>query len=224
MSACTLRGTATLGGVHGHPPNLLNLQFEDPITLEAGVIVQKAQKPVFIKVECAHPDPWPSLGASTTYLDIYSRVSVLLKGEQNKILPGVGSEQHATQPAPQNPFPFPPLLNTPAHSIMPGKGTTLIQCTIKPCLEALKLSSLCKGPLDEAGGVGLGPAHAARKAGAKAVKHAIVNTHKPGGASLDVKATPAPTESTASIKLAGRAVEATTTKPEVLEPWAESKA
>jgi len=83
---------------------------------------------------------------------------------------------------------------------------------------------LCKGPLDEAGGVGLGPAHVARKAGAKAVKHMIIDVHNPGGASLDAKATPAPTKSTTSIKLAGRAVEATTTKPEALEPWAESKA
>jgi len=35
---------------------------------------------------------------------------------------------------------------------------------------------------------------------------------------LDVKATPTPTKSTTSIELAGRAVEATTAKPEVLEP------
>jgi len=81
--------------VHGHPPDLLDLWFEDPITLEAGVFVQKAQKPVFIEGEHVCPDPWPGLGAITTNLDIYSRASVLLEGEQNKILPGVGSEQHA---------------------------------------------------------------------------------------------------------------------------------
>ncbi len=123
VSACTLRDTAPLGGAHGHPPDLLNWWFEDPITLEAGVIVQKAQKAVFVEAECTHPDLWPGLGASTTYSDIYSRASVLLKREQNKILPGVGSEQHATQLAPQNPFPFLLLLNTPTCGIMPGEGT-----------------------------------------------------------------------------------------------------
>jgi len=122
----TLRGTAPLGGVHRHPSDLLNLWFEDPITLEAGVVVQKAQKPVFVEAERAHPDLWPSPGASTTYLDVYSRASVLLKGEQNKILPGVGSEQHAAQPASQNPFPFPPSLDTLTCSITPGKGTAPI--------------------------------------------------------------------------------------------------
>jgi len=47
---------------------------------------------------------------------------------------------------------------------------------------------------------------------------------KPKGASLDTNATPAPTESTASIKLASGAEEATTAKPKVLVPWAESTA
>src|SRR6266851_8574829 len=189
--ARTLRGTAPLRGAHGHPPDLLNLWFEDPITLEAGVVVQKAQKSVFIEVEYAHPDLWPSPGASTTYLDVYSRASVLLKGEQNKTLPSIGSEQHAAQPAPQNPFPFLLLLDTPAHGITPGEGTAPVQCAVEPCLEALKLSSLCEGPLDEAGGVGLGPAHVARKVDAKAVEHTIVDMHKPGGVLLDMKATPA---------------------------------
>jgi hypothetical protein len=41
---------------------------------------------------------------------------------------------------------------------------------------------------------------------------------------LDAKAAPAPTEGTASIELAGETEEATTAKPEALEPWAESKA
>jgi len=47
---------------------------------------------------------------------------------------------------------------------------------------------------------------------------------EPKGALLDVNVTPAPTKSTVSVKLAGRAEEATTAKPEVLEPWAESAA
>jgi hypothetical protein len=47
---------------------------------------------------------------------------------------------------------------------------------------------------------------------------------KPKGASLDTNAAPAPTESTASAKLASGAEEATTAKPEALVPWAESTA
>jgi len=39
---------------------------------------------------------------------------------------------------------------------------------------------------------------------------------------LDTNGTPAPTEGTASVKLAGRAVEATAAEPEALESWAES--
>ncbi len=60
--------------------------------------------------------------------------------------------------------------------------------------------------------------------GAKAVKHAVVEAHEPGGVSLEVNGTPAPTKGTTSVELAGGAEGATTPKPEVLEPWAESKA
>ena len=45
---------------------------------------------------------------------------------------------------------------------------------------------------------------------------------EPKLASLEANAVPAPTESTASVELAGGAEEATTAKPEALEPWAES--
>ena len=83
---------------------------------------------------------------------------------------------------------------------------------------------MCEGPLDKAEGVGLGPAHVARKAGTKAVEYVIIDVHKLEGASLDVKATPTPTKSTTSVELAGRAVKATTVKPEALKLWAESKA
>ena len=48
------------------------------------------------------PDPWPSLGIVTIDPDAYSGSASLLKGEQNIGLPRVGSEQDATQPAPQN--------------------------------------------------------------------------------------------------------------------------
>jgi len=41
---------------------------------------------------------------------------------------------------------------------------------------------------------------------------------------LDANTAPASTEGTTSIELAGGAAEATTTQPEVLDPWAKSKA
>jgi hypothetical protein len=60
----------------------------------------------------------------------------------------------------------------------------------------------------------------------KPIEHAVADMRRPGEASLDANAygTPAPTEGTASIKLAGRAVKATTAQPEVLDPWAKSEA
>jgi hypothetical protein len=51
-----------------------------------------------------------------------------------------------------------------------------------------------------------------------------VEVIEPKLASLEANTMPAPTESTASVKLAGGAEEATTTKPKALEPWAESAA
>jgi len=58
-----------LGVVHRHTPNLSDLRFEGPITLELGVIVLKAQRPVFIEGERTRPDPRPGPGASTTDSD-----------------------------------------------------------------------------------------------------------------------------------------------------------
>ena len=83
---------------------------------------------------------------------------------------------------------------------------------------------LCEDPPDEAGGVGLGPVHAAGKEGAKAVECTVVDAHEPGGALLDTNAVPATTEDATSIALAGRAKKATITQPKALEPWAESEA
>jgi hypothetical protein len=54
--------------------------------------------------------------------------------------------------------------------------------------------------------------------GAKAVGCVTIEAIKPKGVLFDTNATPAPTESTATIKLAGGAEEATTAKPEALEP------
>ncbi len=58
----------------------------------------------------------------------------------------------------------------------------------------------------------------------KAVECTVVEAHEPGGALLEANSAPAPTEGTTSVELAGRAEGATTTKPKVLEPWAESEA
>ena len=51
-----------------------------------------------------------------------------------------------------------------------------------------------------------------------------IDVHKLEGVLLDMNATPAPTEGTASIKLIGVAKKAAAAKPEVLELRAESTA
>ena len=164
-----LEGEEPLGEVHRHPPNLLDLHFEDPIALEPDIVIPKARKPVFNKGAHTHPNPWPSLGANTTDLDVYQRASVLLEGEQNLFLPCVGSEQYAAQPAPQIIFPILLSLDTRTCSIVPGEGTTPVQRTTNLHLEVLKPPCLCEDPPDEAGGVGLGPVHMAGKVGAKVI-------------------------------------------------------
>ncbi len=73
-------------------------------------------------------------------------------------------------------------------------------------------------PLEEPGGAGLRPVHTAEKVGMEATKYAVVNMHKPGGASLDANTTPVSTKGITSIKPASGAVEATTIRPEVLKP------
>ena len=79
-------------------------------------------------------------------------------------------------------------------------------------------------PPDEAGGVGLGPVHAAGKAGTKTVERAVIDAHDPGGASLDVSTTPVSTKGAASVELFGVAKNAATAEPEALEPRAEGEA
>jgi len=206
--AWALEGEEPFGEVHGCPPDLLYLHFEDSIALEPGIIVPKAWKPTFDKGECTCPDLWPGPGAITIDLDVYQRASVLLEGEQNKILPCVGSEQHAA-PCTPHPFPFSPSLNTCAHSIAPGKGATPIQHTIDPHLEVLKPPHLCEDPLEEPGGVGLRPVHVTGKVGAETLGRMAIDAHEPRGVPLDTNPTPAPTEDTTGIKLIGVAKKAT---------------
>jgi hypothetical protein len=100
---------------------------------------------------------------------------------------------------------------------MPGERAAPLQCA-DPRLEALKPPDWNETPLEEPGGVLLGYIHAAEKAGAEAIKRASVNAHEPGGASLDVNAAPVPTQGIAGVEPASGAVEATTARPEALEP------
>ena len=141
-------------------------------------------------------------------------MSILLKGEQNKFLPCLGSEQHATPCTPHT-FHFLLLPDTRAWGTASGEGAAPIQYTTDPHLKVLKLPDPNEGPLHEAEGACLG---STGMAGLKAIECVTVEAHEPEGAFLDANAAPAPTKGTASIKLAGRAVQATTAKPEALEP------
>jgi hypothetical protein len=211
------KGHDPSGEVHGYPLHLLDPYFEAPVEGEPDITMLKAWMPAFDERTRVQPDPLPSLGAAATDLDAYTKASVLLKGEQNIKLPFVRSEQYATPCAPQPlsilSLPLLPLSSdTHTRSIAPGKRVA------DPHFEVPESPGLCKDPPDQPGGVGLRPIHAAGKAGVEASKCARVDTHKPGGVSLDANPTPAPIEGTASVKLAGGAVKATTAQPEALEP------
>ena len=52
LLARTLRGTAPLGKMYGHPPDLFDLRSQGSIVLEQDVVIPKAQKPIFVKGEC----------------------------------------------------------------------------------------------------------------------------------------------------------------------------
>jgi len=134
MQVCPLRGTAPLGEVHEPPPDSPNSFTQSSVTLELGIIVLKVWRPVVNKGTHAHPNPWPSPGATTIDLDTYSKASVLLEGEHNLTLPCIGSEQHAPPCTPHS-FPFSPLLNTHAHSTAPGEGTASIRHAADPHLK-----------------------------------------------------------------------------------------
>jgi len=82
----------------------------------------------------------------------------------------------------------------------------------------LRSPDLIASPLEEPGGVRPGPVHAAGKAGVEPIECALVEAHEPGGASLDVNIAPVPTKGIAGVEPASGAVEATTARPEALEP------
>jgi len=204
--AWALEGSKPLGEAHGHPPDLLDLCFEDSITLELDFVVRRRG------------------GLSSSR----GNACVPIRGLAQVLSPSirtscVGSEQNAAPYAPHT-FHFSPSLDTCARGTAPGKGAAPVRHAADPYLEALTPPHLCEDSPDEAGGVGLGPIHAAGKAGTKAVERVVIDAHEPGGASLDVNAAPAPTEGTASVELFGVAKNAATAEPEALEPRAEGEA
>jgi len=226
--AWALGGNKSLGEVHRYPLNLLDLYFKDPSEGEPNVATPKARRPAFDECARAHLGSWPGPGAAATELDVCITASVLLEGEQNNNLPSVGSEQYAAQSAPRI-FLFPPSLDTCMRGIAPGECAAPVQRATSvqhaapvqhanPHLEVLKPPDWNETPLEEPGGVLLGYIHTAEKVGAEATECTGVNTNEPEGASLDANAAPIPTKGIASIEPASRAVEATTARPEVLEP------
>jgi hypothetical protein len=127
LLAWALGGNKPSGEVHGYPLDLLDPYFGAPVEGEPDIAALKARRPVFNESARAHTDPFPSLGAAATELDVCIMASVLLEGEQNNNLPSVGSEQHAAQTAPQI-FLFLPSLDTRARSITPGERAAPLQC------------------------------------------------------------------------------------------------
>ena len=224
VPAWALGGNKPSGEVHGYPLHLLDSYFEAPVEGEPDIALLKAGRPAFNERVCMQPDPLPGLGATATDLDTYTRASVLLEGEQNPVLPGVGCEQYATPRAPQTLSfsSFVPLsLETAACDTAPGKGATLVPHAA-PCLEVLKPPEWKEPPLEESGGVFSRPIHVAERVGAEPIERAVIDAYDPGGASSDANVAPAPTKDTASIEPASGAVKATTAKPEALELKGES--
>ena len=225
VSAWAWGGNEPVGEVYGYPLNLLDPYFKASVEREPNITLMKAGRPAFNEHACAQLDPLPSLGATATDLDAYTRASVLLKGEQNSVLPCVGCKQYAAPYAPQ-PFSFLslplflPSSNTHTCGIVPGEGVPPIQRTTNPHLEASKMPN--QTPPEEPGGAGLRPVHTVEIVGTEAIKCMVFDVYEPGKASLHANTALAPTKGTASIKPASWAMEATTTRPEALEPRAES--
>ena len=182
-SARAFEGDEPFGEAHGYPLDLLDSYFEAPVEGEPGIATLKAQRPVFDERARAHFDLLPGPSAATTDLDVCTKASVPLEGEQNFDLPCVGSEQYATPCAPQSPSfspsPLLPLsLEIIARGIAPGERATPVKRGV-PRLEILKPPDWSEPPLEEPGGVPLGLVHAAEKAGAEAVERVSVDAHEP---------------------------------------------
>ena len=115
----------------GYPLNLLNLYFDDSAELKPNITLQEAQRLIFNKGAHVRLNTLLGLGAATVDLDTYTRVSVLLEGEQNSVLYCKGCEQHTAPCTPQNFL----LLSfeTIAYSIAPSERAAPIQLA-NPCL------------------------------------------------------------------------------------------
>ena len=111
--------------VHGYPLDLLDLYFEAPVEGEPNIAALKAWRPIFDESVHVHPTPLPGPDATTNNFDAYTRALVLLKGEQNSILPCEGCEQHAAPCTPQN-FLLPLSLDACMCGIVPGESVTSI--------------------------------------------------------------------------------------------------
>jgi len=92
----------------------------------------KSRRPAFNEHAHMQPNPLPGPDAAATKLDVYTKVSVLLKGKQNINLPSVGSKQYAIQSTLHSlsfsPSPLLYLLlpETAAHGIALSEGATSI--------------------------------------------------------------------------------------------------
>jgi hypothetical protein len=226
----SMQGVTPLGEAHGRPPDLPDPYPRGSAALEHIIVDPKAcariyevWRPVPDKCTCACPELWPGAGGENEDLDTCTRASVLLKGEQNMILPSVRSEQYA---APYTPLPVDPLPpETFTHEIPRGEGIAPIRrAANERHFEPLNPPDLVIKDLGEAGGVLSALSDAPGVPERLGLVRAAVGMHKPGGVPLAMKAIPAPTEDTAGIKLASTADGAVAVKPKALEPWARGEA
>jgi hypothetical protein len=112
-SAHAPKSQTPCGEAHPHSPDPPDPKLQSSIVVEQAIVVPKAkgrahqaQRPVFNESAPVCLDPWPSLGIVETDPDVYTRLSVLLEGEQNFILLSVGCEQHTYPLSPQSTFIF----------------------------------------------------------------------------------------------------------------------
>ena len=92
--------TRTLYGTCWNPRGSVILEQYN-VDSKAPVRAQQVWRPVTDNVTRVCPGPCPNLGIITTDLDVYTKASVLLEGEQSYALPFEGSEQYAAPCTPQ---------------------------------------------------------------------------------------------------------------------------
>jgi hypothetical protein len=135
---------------HGHPPDLPDPYPRSSIAPEhavvdpkAHVVAYEARRPVPDEHMSARPEPWPGTGSKIEDPDACTRASVSLEGEQNIILPFVGSKQYVAPCTPHisplSVVPPPPKILAPG--IPPGEEATSIRCAAAdPVAEGLEES------------------------------------------------------------------------------------